>query len=352
MTDVAIGVGGTREQRWFRHRRESVSFTDVVRARDHGDEDERFRRRLERFEDENGAVTDVWWSEQFDAAVAVTVRRRPRLLRVLGPYETLTLHRKTEELAREAPEFGRLLLRVDRQAIRVSNVLAGMSQRIAMSTLFALTRDVVSYLESKRLMRQPAQEEEPDHLHVPEEEIALNTYGRELREIEAYAGQAAARQAQIVYLKGMMRGLVALFLLAPALAWLFLATDVPGVDETLFIACLISGSLGALMSVLMRMNSGKFKVNHEIGREYLSNLGAARPFIGAIFALVLYFAFQGRLLDQIRLPDDPEGAFAFFMVSGFLIGFSERFAKEMLAVSEQGVGVGQSSTPSSTARQD
>jgi hypothetical protein len=350
MTDVAIG-GGTRGHRWLAHRRESVSFTDVVRARHQDDEDERFRRRLERFEDENGAVTEVWWSEEYPAAVAVTVKRRPRLLRLLGLYETLTLHRKTEDLAREAPEFGRLLLRVDRQAIRVSNVLAGMSQRIAMSTLYALTRDVVAYLESKRLMRRPASDEEIDRLSVPEEKIALETYRKELNAIEAYAGQAAARQAQIVYLKGMMRGLFFLFLLAPALAWLFLATDVPGVDETLFIACLISGALGALMSVLMRMNSGKFNVNHEIGREYLSNLGAARPFIGAIFALVLYFAFRGHLLDQIRLPDTPEGEFAFFMVSGFLIGFSERFAKEMLAVSEQGVGVGASSGTSPSARQ-
>jgi hypothetical protein len=340
MTDVAMSAEGIHERRRFGHRRESVSFTDVVRARYQGDDDERFRSRLERFEEENGAVSEVWWSEEFSAAVAVTVKRRPRLLRLLGLYETLTLHRKTEELAREAPEFGRLLLQVDRQAIRVSNVLAGMSQRVAMSTLYALTRDVVSYLESKRLMRRPTQEEERD-LHVPEEQEALESYGKELREIETYAGQAAARQAQIVYLKGMMRGLAMLLLLAPALAGLFFATDVPGVDETLFIACLISGSLGALMSVLMRMNSGKFNVNHEIGREYLSNLGAARPFIGAIFALLLYFAFQGQLLDQIRLPDSPEGEFAFFMVSGFLIGFSERFAKEMLAASEQGVGIGQ-----------
>jgi hypothetical protein len=344
MTDVAISGQGIHERRTFRHRRESVSFTDVVRAR-YRDDDERFRSRLERFEDENGAVSEVWWSEEFSAAVAVTVKRRPRLLRLLGLYETLTLHRKTEELAREAPDFGMLLLQVDRQAIRVSNVLAGMSQRMAMSNLYALTRDVVSYLESMRLLRRPSQEVKRDDLQVPEEQVALKSYRRELAKIETYAGQAAARQAQIVYLKGMMRGLAMLLLLAPALAGLFLLTDVPGVDETLFIACLISGSLGALMSVLMRMNSGKFKVNHEIGREYLSNLGAARPFIGAIFALLLYFAFQGQLLDQIRLPDTPEGEFAFFMVSGFLIGFSERFAKELLAVSEQAVGIGQDPPP-------
>ena len=53
----------------------------------------------------------------------------------------------------------------------------------------------------------------------------------------------------------------------------------------------------------MRMSGGKFDVNHEIGREYVSNLGLARPYIGAVFALLLYFAVQGGLLDQVNVPE-------------------------------------------------
>ena len=82
--------------------------------------------------------------------------------------------------------------------------------------------------------------------------------------------------------------------------------------------CLVAGSFGATMSVLMRMSGGKFDVNHEIGREYVTNLGLARPYIGAIFALLLYFAVQGGL----RAADGPpsHGAraeFAFFVAFGF-----------------------------------
>jgi hypothetical protein len=88
------------------------------------------------------------------------------------------------------------------------------------------------------------------------------------------------------------------------------------------------------MSVLMRMSGGRFVVNHEIGREYVTNLGFARPFIGAIFALLLYFAFRGELLQQIELPPGPQGELAFFVASGFVVGFSERFAKEIVRAAE------------------
>ena len=88
----------------------------------------------------------------------------------------------------------------------------------------------------------------------------------------------------------------------------------------------------------MRMSAGKFDVNHEIGREYVTNLGLARPYIGAIFALLLYFAVQGRPAPQIRTPTDGAGEFAFFVAFGFLIGFSERFAKEIVRSAEAGTG--------------
>lgn len=144
----------------------------------------------------------------------------------------------------------------------------------------------------------------------------------------------------------MMRGLLALIVLAPLMALMFGALDVPGVDSTLFVACLVAGSFGAAMSVLMRMSGGRFVVNHEIGREYVTNLGFARPFIGAIFALLLYFAFRGELLQQVEPPPGPQGEFAFFVASGFVIGFSERFAKEIVRAADQTPGpAGNSSVP-------
>jgi hypothetical protein len=93
----------------------------------------------------------------------------------------------------------------------------------------------------------------------------------------------------------------------------------------------------------MRMNAGKFNVNHEIGREYLSRLGSFRPAIGAVFALLMYFTLRGHLLPNITAPSpehEPSEAFAWFLAVGFFLGFSERLAKEMVSTAESGIGFG------------
>ena len=227
------------------------------------------------------------------------------------------------KLAAAHPEYSTLLLHAAREAVRASNVLCGMTQRIAVSNLFALSRDLLVSLESDNVKPQdPA------------------AYQHDLDDIADYAKQAGARQAQVIYLKGMMSGLGGAARdrgAGPALAYAC-PPPVPGVDLKLFVGCLVAGSLGAIMSVLIRMSGGKFEVNHEIGREYVRNLGFARPYIGAIFALLVYFAFQGGLLQQIKVPASAGGAFAFFAASGFLIGFSERFAKDIIRTAEAGAG--------------
>jgi hypothetical protein len=91
------------------------------------------------------------------------------------------------------------------------------------------------------------------------------------------------------------------------------------------------------------MNAGKFNVNHEIGREYLSRLGSFRPAIGAVFALLMYFTLRGHLLPNITAPspeNEPSEAFAWFLAVGFFLGFRERLAKEMVSTAESGIGFG------------
>jgi hypothetical protein len=328
MTDFAIPArlpAPTRAlpEKLARTRRQTASFGDLVHAHwqwkhEHADDDDR-RERYEatraRFETEHGKIVDDYWSTREPAAVAVCC------LRTRWGREQWALHRSTARLAADHPEFARLLRDAARQSVRAANVLSGMTQRIATSNLFSLTRDVMASLESKQ--GRPT---------------GLADYKNDLRNIEEYAGQAGARQAQIVYLKGLMRGLVALLVLAPVLALVMSAGSVRGVDPAVLAGCLVAGSFGATMSVLMRMSAGKFDVNHEIGREYVTNLGLARPFIGAIFALLLYFAVQGGLTPQIQKPRDGSAAFAFFVAFGFLIGFSERFAKEIVRSTQAGAG--------------
>jgi hypothetical protein len=307
-----------------RSRQQTASFGDLVHAHwqwkhEHAAGDcarKHYEATRELFEAEHGKIVDDYWSAGEPAAVAVCCLRSRR------GHEQWALHRSTARLAADHPAYARLLRDTARQSVRAANVLSGMTQRIATSNLFSLTRDVIASLESEK--GGPT---------------GLADYRSDLRNIEEYAGKAGARQAQIVYLKGLMRGLVALVVLVPLLALALSAFDVRGVHPAVLAGCLVAGSFGATMSVLMRMSSGKFDVNHEVGREYVTNLGLARPYIGAIFALLLYFAVQGGLAPQIRTPSGGASAqFAFFVAFGFLIGFSERFAKEIVRSAESGAG--------------
>lgn len=322
MTDFALTPPAwARTEKLVRGRRQSASFGDLVHARWQSrtaPTDEAAREHCDSvratFEAEHGKIVDDYWSKSQPAGVALCCKR----LR-LGRLEW-SLHRSMGELAAGHPEYSPLLLHVARQSVRASNILRGMTQRIAISNLFSLSRDIMTSLETKGGGR------------------GLAAYQRDLHDIAADAREAGAREAQVVYLKGLMKGVLVLIVLVPALAGLFSYVSVPDVDSALFVGCLLAGAVGAVMSVLMRMSSGNLHVNHEFGREYLANLGIVRPFIGAIFALLIYFAFKGDLLQQISVPKHGSGEFAFFVTSGFLIGFSERFAKEIVRTAESTVG--------------
>ena len=285
MTDFAIPSPWPRTDAFVRGRRRSASFGDLVHARwqsKTSPTDETAREYYESvraiFEAEHGKIVDDYWNKRQPAGVALCCKR----LR-FGRLEW-SLHRAMGNLAAGHPECSPLLLHVARQSVRASNILRGMTQRIAISNLFALSRDIMTSLETKGGGR------------------GLSVYQRDLDDIAADAREAGAREAQVVYLKGLMKGVLSLIVLVPALAVLFSSVSVPDVDTPLFVGCLLAGAVGAVMSVLMRMSSGNLHVSHEFGREYLSNLGLVRPFIGAIFALLLYFAFKGKLLQQITVP--------------------------------------------------
>ena len=306
-----------------RTRRQTASFGDLVHAHwqwkhEHADDDarrERYEATRACFEAEHGKIVDDYWSTREPAAVAVCC------LRTRWGREQWALHRSTARLAADHPEFARLLRDAARQSVRAANVLCGMTQRIATSNLFSLTRDVMASLEDEKVKPtglDGVQERPAQHRGVRGPGGRAPGADRLPQGPDARAGRA--RRARAAARPGAVR-----------------ARACDGVDPAVLAGCLVAGSFGATMSVLMRMSAGKFDVNHEIGREYVTNLGLARPYIGAIFALLLYFAVKGGLAPQIRPPShDAAGQFAFFVAFGFLIGFSERFAKEIVRSAEAG----------------
>jgi hypothetical protein len=135
---------------------------------------------------------------------------------------------------------------------------------------------------------------------------------------------AAQRNAQTFYGRGMLIGAVVIAVLCAALGIGFYVGDVPAE----YGVALPGGALGALVSVLQRMTSGSLQLDFNAGRRLLALYGAVRPIIGAIFGVVLFAALEGGFLPALDLERDER--LGFYAALGFVAGFNERFAQDML----------------------
>src|SRR5206468_8204974 len=132
--------------------------------------------------------------------------------------------------------------------------------------------------------------------------------------------QAANGQAQIVYFTGMVSVAAAISLVS----LLVLSFDWAG-----GVAALIAGSVGAVVSVVQRINSGHFELEYDVGRPYAFFLGGLRPLIGGALALAISFAFTSGMMHLPISSTDTQAnqRLAIFVVA-FLAGFSERWAQD------------------------
>ena len=302
---------------------ERVSFSELVDAWAFREEsaarEERYQELRSAFVANHGEITDAYICESGPMAVAVTTVQPKRLgLRLLRPRDRIEMFTETERLVRMHPEVAQILHRGEVQYVSVRNALRGLSQRLLVNWLFVWMRDLMiasaPNAEGRIEAMTPEEVEEQEH---------------ELDRIAEHYEQAASREAQIVYLGGMLNGVLALCAVTVPVGILLAASDVP-VNLTTFFGSLIAGALGALVSVVTRMSADKFHVRHEVGRSYVQRVAAFRPFIGGVFGLLVYFALQGGVIRQLDVPTDDSDRFAFFLVLAFAAGFSERLVKEVL----------------------
>jgi hypothetical protein len=162
---------------------------------------------------------------------------------------------------------------------------------------------------------------------------------------DGYFRRAAQRRAQLRYLGGVIGGLTVIagvgFLLAIGLSMLPDLQDQSG----MYLASLIAGGVGALLSVLYGMTSGNLRLhtlfaNAESGPGPLVAAGALRPLLGALSGTVIYVLLQSGLVP-LKVPDGAAGTH-FFIALAIVAGFSERWARGVLAGTEERI---QGSTP-------
>jgi len=147
--------------------------------------------------------------------------------------------------------------------------------------------------------------------------------------------EEAERAAQVVYATGMAAGTAVLGLLAAALGAIFIWRHIPAVNGVGALA----GGLGACLSVLQRLTSGRLKLDYRSDRRMLTIFGAVRPFVGAVFGTITYCVIQSGLLpDPVQVPKDKGPLLAFVAFFAFFAAFNERFFQDMLRSASGGVG--------------
>jgi hypothetical protein len=311
----------------------------------------RFILTKDAFEDDKGPLMDYYFARTVkDAGTALTAgsyyvtKARP-LLRIFRPTSGVSpaeshVHNVVLFDLPDEPAFvslrvgfAELLHQIDAKLTSVRFMLSGLSRRLLTIRLSALRRDMLVDLDKAREALGCHPDATPSTSRNKKAvgrrlAEALKDYKEEFAKLEQTYGQAATREARIIYLSGMLVGILLLAMFSAVLGLLLSIADLP-IDLDTFFTCLAAGAVGAFVSVLQRMSSGKFRVNHESGREYVQRLAYFRPFLGSIFGLAVFFAFEGGL-GNVSPPTDTAKRYAFFAFVSFLAGFSERFAQEFL----------------------
>lgn len=282
---------------WWHHREGARRNAHVAQAFD----DARIA-----FEKRHGELVNAYWCSHIESAVALTQKKRLR--GALGPL--WGFHRETDWSTQDFPEVAEQLHRCDELAVRANAVLKSVRQRICMQLVFASASHLLSLVDA----RAGSTSETAVADAVAKESAAID-------KAEAYYHEAANGQAQMAYFAGM--AMVTAVLSIFAAVYLTLAWATP-------VAALIAGAVGAVVSVVQRINSGKFELATDVGG-YPCFLGGLRPLIGGAFAMAISFAFSGGLLHlPVAAGESTDNRRLALLVLGFVAGFSERWAQDTL----------------------
>jgi hypothetical protein len=197
--------------------------------------------------------------------------------------------------------------------------LTPQPRKICMRMIFGVIATLLGTLDQRQLDMVSGKTDKPFGSNPDE----IKTLERELAQAQAYYRQSAQRQAQLEYLLGMLT-----FLVLAAIVTAIVAVTTGTLDTPAMLAVL-GGATGAVVSVLSRMSSGSLKLSPESGKKTIRALGFMRPVIGAVFGAVVYLFLDGGIVDVLA-PPATGSHLAFYAGLGFLSGFSERFAQDVI----------------------
>lgn len=178
--------------------------------------------------------------------------------------------------------------------------------------------------ENRRVMEKGGTSDERD-VRSDNFKASMEVIEKDIRRAYELLDKAAQRHAQLTYTTGMLFGVGLLGIACAAIGASFYLTGTSADDGV----ALLAGGLGAVVSVMQQMTSRALRLDENAGSSMLFRFGALRPLIGAILGLAVAALFASGLLPAISV--EPEQELPFYGAIGFLAGFSERFAQDMIA---------------------
>jgi hypothetical protein len=275
-----------------------------------GEDERRYRQFEEHFQERQGEIVSAYWSTATASGAAVTVKQR-RLLPSI-----MRLHWATDWATSSQPKLADVLYECEARAVKVCEVLQDTPQRVATHWLFTIAAHVLGFAESSSAS---------DAKKVDE---FVKAQRRELEQVRTYYYNAAQRCGQITYLGGALLGILPPIVLA-VVVWLLGMANSWSLSTRTGFSCFAAGAVGALVSVMSRMNSGNVRVDWEFGKDTLRTMGSLRPFVGGIFGVAVFFALKSGVVN-LTLAGDETRNFFFYVLFSFVAGFSERLAQDML----------------------
>jgi hypothetical protein len=171
---------------------------------------------------------------------------------------------------------------------------------------------------------QPSPVERSEHYKTK-----LELLRRRAASEEELLREAFQRTAQTCYGRGMAQGGALVLVLCAVAGGVFYLTGLPAYYGVAFPA----GAAGAIVSVLQRMSSSnprnRLSLDFNAGQRMLTYYGAVRPFIGGLFGFMIFVFLRGGLLPALSITTS--APLATYAGLGFLGGFNERWAQDMLA---------------------
>jgi hypothetical protein len=134
---------------------------------------------------------------------------------------------------------------------------------------------------------------------------------------------------RIRYLSGAVVGIIVAALLGTAVLLVSKSIHQQFVSPWLLVLLFIFAGMGSVTSILTRISSIDLKKETSYFSVYLS--GFSKPVVAIFLAVVVYLILTLKIVD-IRFGNPPDSwANGIYLVTSFLCGFSERFAKDIIS---------------------